>query len=125
MSKTKVLAMCAMGANRSKYIANYLRRKGYSTRYGGVKDEALNPLEFKHVGWADIVIFAREKHKKHFEDKYGKLHPEKKIYVLEVRDSGKDVPREMNYLHELPRDEFNKKWTRPNLRKKLKEKGFA
>ena len=126
VQKTKILSVCAMGANRSKYIANYLRKKGYSTRYGGVKDEAINPLEFKHVEWAEIIVFAREKHKKDFENKYGKkYYSGKKIYVLEVRDSGKDVPKGLSYLHELPREEFNKKWTHPNLRKKLKEEGLV
>jgi len=125
MTKTKVLSICAIGVNRSKYIANYLRKKGYSTRYGGIKDEAIKPLDFKHVEWADVIIFAREKHKEYFEDKYGRPYSGKKIYVLEVRDSGKDVPKELDYLHNLPRDEFNKKWTHPNLRKKLKEKNFA
>lgn len=126
MKKTKVLAVCAMGANRSKYIAGYLRKKGYSTRYGGIKEEAIKPLDFKYVQWAEIIIFAREKHKKYFEEKVGKSSLQrKKVFVLEVRDSGKDVPEELSYLNQLPRNEFNKKWTHPNLRNKLKEKGFT
>ncbi|HKL23917.1 MAG TPA: hypothetical protein VJ912_01135 [Candidatus Nanoarchaeia archaeon] len=126
MTKTKVLSICAMGANRSKYIAKYLRRKGYSTRYGGVKEDAIKPFYFKHVEWAEIIIFARKKHKEYFENKYGKnYYLGKKIFVLEVRDSGKDVPKELNYLHNLPREEFNKKWTHPNLRQKLREQKFV
>lgn len=131
MKKTRVLAVCAMGANRSKYIAKYLRRKGYSTRYGGIKEDAYyeegcRPLDFKYVQWAETIIFAREEHKKYFEEKFGKAsYSDKKVFVLEVRDSGKDVPEKHNYLLDLPRDEFNKKWTHPNLRKKLKKEGFV
>jgi tRNA 2-selenouridine synthase SelU len=36
-NKTKVLCVCARGRNRSKYLAKYLRRGGYSTRAGGVE----------------------------------------------------------------------------------------
>lgn len=131
MKKTKVLAVCAMGANRSKHIAPYLRRKGYSTRYGGIKEDAYYEeggrlLELKHVERADIIIFAREKHRKYFEEKFGKSPlKRKKVFVLEVKDSGKDVLESYNYLLDLPRKEFNKRWTHPNLRNKLKEKGFT
>jgi len=54
--KLKVLCICAQGANRSKYLAQYLRGKGYYTRSGGIEDDAINPLKFNYINWADIII---------------------------------------------------------------------
>lgn len=50
--KLKVLCICTMGLNRSKYLAEYLKGKGYETRYGGVgpckiDPEPANPLDKK------------------------------------------------------------------------------
>jgi predicted protein tyrosine phosphatase len=119
MRYNKILAVCAMGANRSKYIAKYLKMKGYQTKFGGVKEEAINKINPDDIKWAELIIFARIKHKDLFEKKFGKI--KKKYIVLGVQDSGKDVPKEKGYLLEIPREEFNRKWTHPNLRKKLKE----
>ena len=66
--KPKILCVCSMGLNRSKYVAGYLNEKGYETRFGGIGPCRIdpvpaNPLKKEDVEWADILIVAREKHK--------------------------------------------------------------
>ena len=120
MKKKKILIVCSAGKNRSRYVANYLRRKGYSTRFGGVKEsEIINPVNPKYIEWADLIIFAQEKQKKWFVEKFGDF--KKNYLILDVRDSGHDVPEDKKYLLKLPKKEFNRVWVHPNLRKKLKE----
>lgn len=118
--KKKILAICSAGSNRSRYLANYLRKKGYSTRFGGVKDKGvIKPVNPKNIEWADLIIFSQEKHKKWFIQKFGKI--KKDYLILNVKDSGHDVPKEKEYLLKLPKKEFNRIWVHPNLRKKLRE----
>ena len=47
----KILCVCALGMNRSKYCANWLSEKGFETRFGGVDKNALNPLKEEDVLW--------------------------------------------------------------------------
>lgn len=119
MKKKKILAICSEGINRSKYLANYLRKKGYSMKFGGIKEYAETPITLKKIEWADLIIFAQEKHKKWFEEKFGKL--KKPYLIFNVRDSGNDVPENKKDLLELSRKDFNRKWTHPNLRKAVKK----
>ena len=92
--------------NRSKYLAGYLKRKGYNTRYGGIgpckfDPEPKNPLKKEDIEWADIIITARDKHKPILVNDYGVKN--KKIIV-----------------NKIDQKDFNKKWTYPQLRKSIK-----
>lgn len=121
--KLKVLCVCARGRNRSKYLANYLKRKGYSTRAGGSQpfkdpNKPWNPISQEDIDWADVIIVMRkwilELIQKNFKIK------NKKIIQLEVTDVPRLIPEEFNHLRELDKKEFNKKWTYPQLRKAIK-----
>ena len=121
--KPKVLTICSMGLNRSKYLASYLKKKGYRTRYGGIgfgriDKIAHNPFKQKDIDWADIIIVVRKKHKpllrKHHNVKG------KKIIVLDVTDSRRRVERKFPELRKLDFKTFNNKWTYPQLRKAIK-----
>ena len=61
-----ILFVCTQGQNRSKYLAEYLKEKGYSTDYGGVKADGANPLTQEKVDWADVIVAVRE----HIKDKF-------------------------------------------------------
>ena len=117
--KTKILCICAKGMNRSKYLAGYLRRKGYSTRYGGIDAyDAIKPITQEDLNWANLVIVARPRHEKILRQLYN--HLEKKTKVLDVSDSKEAVPGELSHLKGLDYEHFHKKWTYPNLRKAIK-----
>lgn len=113
-----------MGLNRSKYLAGYLKRKGYETRYGGVGpckfDPApKNPINISDVEWADIIITAREKHKPILIKNYPVEN--KKIICLDVTDSRKAMSEIYPEFKNIEHSEFNKKWTYPQLRKAIKD----
>ena len=69
-SKLKVLCVCAKGRNRSKYLASYLKRKNYLTRFRGIEYEIDPNIENKilqsDVDWADIILIVRPRLKKLF-----------------------------------------------------------
>ena len=119
----KILCVCAMGRNRSKYLASYLKNKGYRTRYGGIGYGRIdlhpdNPFNQEDVDWANIIIVVRKKHKpllkKHYKIK------NKKIIVLDVTDSRKAIGEKYPKLKDLDYETFQKKWTYPQLRKAIK-----
>lgn len=112
-----------MGLNRSKYLAEYLRKKGYNTKYGGVgpckwDPVPANPICNEDVKWADIIITARDKHKPILVKDYKAKN--KRIICLEVTDSQKEISKIHPKFKDMERSKFNKKWTQPQLRKALK-----
>ena len=120
--KPKVLCVCSMGLNRSKYLASYLKNKGYSTRYGGIGHGRIdkiahNPFKQEDINWADIIIVVRKKHnpllKKYKIDS-------KRVIVLDVTDSRKIIGEKYSEYDGLDFETFQKKWTRPQLRKAIK-----
>lgn len=120
--KKKVLCICAKGMNRSKYLAEYLRRKGYSTRYGGIDPEnekRYKLLKEKDVEWAEIVIIVRKRLLKIFKKKYPKFKG--KLIVLDVTDSRRLIGEKYPEFKEINYEQFQKKWTRPQLRKEIKK----
>jgi len=121
--KTKVLVCCSKGLNRSKYLAEYLRRKGYSTKFGGIEGwqserRKWNPISQDMVDWADIIVSVRPRLSGTLKKKFkvGK----KKIISLDVSDSKRVLPKEFDELRKLDFRTFNRKWTRPQLRKAIK-----
>ena len=121
--KLKILVVCAKGLNRSKYLASYLKNKGYLTRYGGVEgffpnEEAPNPIDQKDVDWADIIIIVRRRLKAIFHKKF--KSGDKRFVVLDITDSKKLLPKEYSYLKDSSEREFDRKWRRPKLREAIK-----
>lgn len=111
-----------MGLNRSKWVANYLKSKGYKTRYGGIgpcriDPEPANPINLKDLEWADIIIVAREKHKPILKKVFGVKN--KKIVVLEVSDSRFNASKINPKFKKITREEFNKVWTYPKLKEAI------
>jgi predicted protein tyrosine phosphatase len=90
MVKEKLLCVCAKGQNRSRYLAEYLNKEGYDTRYGGVEGydktpgQAPNQLKQEDVDWAEIIIIVRERLKAIFEKQFETN--EKRIIVLDISD---------------------------------------
>ena len=121
--KTKILCVCAKGLNRSKYIAEYLRRKGYSTKYGGLEPLIFNELDItnylnqKKVDWADIIIVVRKRLvgilKKNFKTK------NKKIISFDITDSKRLISEEKPEYKNLTKEQMNKLITYPRLRKQI------
>ncbi len=123
VNKLNVLALCSAGKNRSKYLAEYLRRQGYSTKFRGLEPEKypntkINGVKQKDVDWADVIITVRPRLKQVVKKKFktGK----RKIIGLDVSDSKRLLPKEFSHLKELDYISFQKKWTRPRLRKAIK-----
>ena len=116
----KVLCICARGMNRSRYLAKYLRGKGYSTKWGGVEpfekpEWKWNPVSQDKVDWAEVIIIVRKRVGKLFKNKFKTKG--KKVIVFDVSDSQRLAPKG---FRNLSFDEFQKKWTRPQLRKAIK-----
>jgi len=121
--KPKILTICTMGLNRSKYLASYLKNKGYKTRYGGIgfgriDEKAHNPFKQEDIGWAEIIIVVRKRHKPLLKEHY-KIKG-KKIIVLDVSDSKRIVCKKFPELKKLSDWDFQRKWTYPQLRKAIK-----
>ncbi len=121
MKKPRILVICSMGLNRSKYLASYLKNKSYKTRYGGIgriDKKAHNPFKQKDIDWADLIIVVRKRHKPLLK-KYYNLNG-KRIIVLDVTDSRRLVGKKFPKLGKLDFEAFNNKWTYPQLRKAIK-----
>ena len=90
MGKIKVLVICAKGLNRSKYLASYLKKEGYSTRYGGVESydkepgKAPNQIKKEDIEWTDIIIITRKRLKEILKDLFE--IKDKKILVFNIPD---------------------------------------
>lgn len=124
MKAKRILCICTMGTNRSKYLAKYLNQKGYKTRFGGVgpcKFDPMpkNPLNPKDLAWADLIIVVRKKHISILKEKFKVKN--KEIINLEVLDSQKKISKRYPKLKNIPREEFNRKWTYLQLEKAIKK----
>lgn len=122
--KPKVLCVCSMGLNRSKWVADYLKEKGYKTRYGGIgpckfDPEPANPINPKDLDWADIIIAARSKHEIVLKEKYKIKN--KRIIVLEVSDSRYKAYLKNPEWKNISQEEYNKIWTYPKLKEALEK----
>ena len=121
--KPKILVICTMGLNRSKYLASYLKNKGYRTRYGGIgfgriDKRAHNPFKQEDIDWADTIIVVRKRHKPLLKKHYEVMG--KRIIVLDVTDSRRRIGKKFPELGKLGFKTFQKKWTYPRLRKTIK-----
>jgi len=118
--KPKVLCICAKGQYRSRYLAGYLRKKGYLTRYGGIdsKRKIKKEATQKDVDWADIIIIVRKRLVPIFRKKFNKTS--KKTIILDIVTTEKLIPWWIAWLRKLNRPLFHKIWTYPKLRAAIK-----
>ncbi|MEM3122332.1 MAG: hypothetical protein QXH60_02740 [Candidatus Pacearchaeota archaeon] len=107
--------------NRSKYLAEYLEKRGYETKYGGINFFAPNPLNKFVFKWADIVVFSRKKHYLIAKIKYLKDLRGKKIIILDVIDNPAKLSKINKKFTSLSYYEFQRNWTYPELRRQIKE----
>jgi predicted protein tyrosine phosphatase len=114
-----ILIVCTQGQNRSKYLAEYLRKKGYNTDYGGIAENGFNPLSQEKVDWADVIVTVRE----HIKDKFlDKFEPKgKKVIHLEVPDNPKRFSKEAQVLAAKSWFEFQEKYVYSELRKQIEK----
>ena len=125
MKLKKVLCVCAKGLNRSKYLAQYLKRKGYQTRYGGIEKyinydgtDIANYLDQEDVNWADTIIIVRKRVAEIFKKKFKTRR--KKLIIFDVTDSQRLISEKYPETKNWTKQEMNKKITYPALRKAIK-----
>jgi predicted protein tyrosine phosphatase len=120
----RILCVCALGRNRSKYLAEYLAKKGYETRYMGVdcthcrESSRCNLLHQEDVDWADVIIIVRKRLKKNFKEVYE--WEGKRVIVLDVTDSRKVAARKNPKFALMDNKKFQHNHVRPQLRKAIK-----
>jgi predicted protein tyrosine phosphatase len=117
--RKKVLCVCAQGLNRSKYMAKYLKNKGYNTQYGGATIEAPNPIYQKDIEWAEVIVVVRKRLVPIMRERFNIKR--KKLIVLDVSDSPFTLFLENRKLHFLDYIHFQEKWTYPQLRKSIEK----
>ena len=117
--RKKVLCVCSQGMNRSRYLAGYLRNKGYNTRYGGASIEAPNPIHQKDIGWADVIRVVRKRLVPIMKERFHVKN--KKLIVFNVTDSPLSLFFERKMLKFMDYLDFQKKWTYPQLRKNIEK----
>ncbi|MAG76050.1 MAG: hypothetical protein CL811_04740 [Colwelliaceae bacterium] len=118
--KPKVLCVCAKGINRSRYLAHYLREKGYETRWGGVepqlwfgKDITLYTKK-EDIDWADVIVIVRPRLKTILEGKFPL--DGKNVIVFDITDNPDIIVKTHPELEGQPKKVFNEKITYPALR---------
>ena len=115
----KILCVCLKGENRSSYLSHYLKRKGHSTDFGGVHDEAKKRITQADVDVAEVIVVAREYLRKILVDKFNVKG--KKIITLEVSDHPPELGEEAVKVNERSKVEFQNRYVRPKLRSQLKK----
>ena len=126
MKKKKILCVCSKGVNRSKYLAGYLRTKGFLTRYGGTEKypdkkgkKSFNYLSQKNIDWAEYIIVLRKRFLKILKKDFSVSG--KKIFSLDIPGSKKEICKKYPRLKNLTKRDLNKKVTFPKIRKKANE----
>ncbi|OGJ17915.1 hypothetical protein A3K73_02820 [Candidatus Pacearchaeota archaeon RBG_13_36_9] len=120
----RVLCICALGRNRSRYLAKYLAKKGYETRHGGVncsrckKCRQCRLLLQGDVDWAEVIVIVRKILVKNFKEKY--KWKGKKIIVLDVTDSRKVAARKDPRWLRITNRLFQEYYVHAHLRRAIK-----
>lgn len=80
----KILAICYMGMNRSKYLANFLTGQGLEADCAGILPETKNIVTQERVDRSDVLIFVQPRIREKF---FLKFRANKQIIItLEVED---------------------------------------
>jgi len=114
-NKKKVLCVCHFGKNRSKYLANFLKEKGYETKYGGISDEQGNIVKQEDVDWADVIIVVRDVLKQIFLKNFKVKN--QKLITLEVIDNPDFLKNNSEFVWE----EYQETHTYPEIKRQIKE----
>lgn len=109
----KIVCVCSQGQHRSRILAGLLTEQGHETRYGGIDEGAFNPLSQEDAEWAEVAIFARERHQKLFHERFGTKDKE---IALDVTDNLKELPEIWRRLKINNLDKFYEEYTYPRLK---------
>ncbi len=116
----KILCVCLDGKNRSRYLAEYLKEKGHSTLFGGVKEGAVKPLLQEDINNVNLIIVVREYIKKMLEEKYNTQN--KRIITLEVPDVTREYDdKAIEVFEKYGEERFQIEYVRPNIRKQIEK----
>lgn len=80
----KVLCVCRQGQNRSRYIAELLQEKGYEAMYAGVAPDAFNSVNEEMIGWADVIVTARDVHAEELRKRFA---VQKRVVSLDITNA--------------------------------------
>ena len=112
----KILVLCSHGENRSRYLADYLRSKGYLyVDYSGVK--VSDNKTQKKIADADLLIVV---HKKVMESLSQDFDiSDKKIIALDVEDRPEEVLPGKTRLDGEAWIAFQEKYVYPKLKEQI------
>jgi predicted protein tyrosine phosphatase len=115
--KTKVLAICNKGRTRSRYLARYLKEKGYTTKWGGVSKTAVVKLTKEKIRWTDIIIVSDKLVMKKLRERF--RLPKKKIIILNVYDGAQGHGKEAKKIMQDALSKVRRKYVFPTLKKRI------
>ncbi|MFH1170920.1 MAG: hypothetical protein V1778_00040 [bacterium] len=75
-----ILVVCHWGRNRSKYVAEYLRTKGYATDFAGILDETENQVTPTRMRWAEKILVVEPSIAKELKRQF----PEEKNKIVSI-----------------------------------------
>jgi len=78
------MAICYMGMNRSKYLADFLTEKGFIATCAGILPETKNLATQERVNDSDVLIFVLPRIQEKFLQRF--TVGEQKIITLNVED---------------------------------------
>ena len=84
MSFMKILVVCYMGMNRSRYLADFLREKGCDADCAGILTETKNQVTQERVDQSDMLVFVLPRIKEKFLDRFSV--DTQRIITLDVED---------------------------------------
>jgi predicted protein tyrosine phosphatase len=115
----RILCVCKMGRNRSRYLAGYLASRGHKTRYAGVSRIATRPLQQEDIDWAQLVITAKGWMRDRMFERYG--CKEKRIIALDVDDNPLLIgPQAIMSMILDPNSEYQERFVYCKLRRQVK-----
>lgn len=112
-----ILVLCAHGKNRSRYLAEYLSSKGYTTDYAGVESSDARTVQ-KKIDEADILITVHPLVKEGlFEYFYVGEH--KRLIELNIEDRPEQVLSEHQSLDGEAWTQFQHSSVYPRLKEQI------
>jgi len=114
-----ILIICNWGKNRSGYLASYLKKKGYKTKFGGIYPESENPITQETVDQGNVLIFIQPQTKKDFLEKF-KVSSQK-IITLDVEDRVSVLMPDKEEWTDEEWLQFQKERVYPELEKQMEQ----
>lgn len=115
----RILVICYMGRNRSKYLADYLTDKGFVADCAGILQETKNLVTQEKVDQSEILIFVMPRIQEKFLRQFNIC--KQKIITLDVEDR-LDIlcPEKDSHTPDEAKEVYETK-VYPELRKQIAE----